>query len=192
MNTIKKTILATSAGLALVGGVVLAPLTAHGEPDRSETGRPTTSQQQTGNQGQDRKDPRTPDTKGSGGKSGSTGSGARGSGGNDGSTTPAEKKKQPQSEQQRQQQPAGDRFTCTKGTKPTPVYGKDGHITPESARQLLAAGCSANDGSELEEAANPDRHSGKSTPGSGSSKPKAPVGKQGVTQPPTKLPRVAG
>ncbi|MFJ3030405.1 hypothetical protein ACIPEQ_16325 [Curtobacterium sp. NPDC087080] len=153
MNSIKKTILATTAGLALVGGVVLAPLTAHGEPDRAGADRPTSSQQQRPVQ---------------------------------------QRQVQQRPVQQRQQRPAGDGFTCTKGTKPTPVYGKDGHLTPESARQLLAAGCSANDGSELEEVANPDRHSGKSTPGPGTSKPKTPVGKPGVTQPPTKLPRVAG
>ncbi len=147
MNSIEKTILATTAGLALVGGVVLAPLTAHGEPDRA---------------------------------------------GADDRLLAAAAPVQQRPVQQRQQQPAGDGFTCTKGTKPTPVYDKDGHLTPESARQLLAAGCSANDGSELEEVANPDRHSGKSTPGPGTSKPKHPVGKPGVTQPPTKLPRVAG
>ena len=222
MNNIKKTVLATSAALALIGGVVLSPLTAHGESGRPGAGQVTSSQQQTDGQqgGKDstttpggqqpvRKDGSTtpggqqPDGKdGSttpggqqpGGKDGSTGSETPQPGGKDGSTT-GEQKGQPGGPTQSKQQPrqqGGDGITCTKGPKPKLVYGKDGFLTKESARQLVAAGCSSQDGSEFEEAANPERYAGPGGSAGTGTKGKAPVGKQGTTQPSTKLPRVAG
>lgn len=163
VNTVMKTILATSAALALVGGVILAPLAAHGESDTSQDQRTSTSQQRAG--GQQTTKP-----------------------------SPPQQRQQPTTKDQKQYPSDGTKVRCT-GTPPKPeYYPGTRQLTNESIAKFKAAGCVPTDGTAF--GYNELPKSGKQTkptaPSGKQVKPKAPSGKPSTTQPPTKLPRVAG
>jgi hypothetical protein len=125
MNTIKQTVLTTSAALALVGGVVLAPLAAHGEASGPVHHDPVTvAHQQESGPGQQT----APTTQATGAP-----------------TQQPDAATQPLTTGRKVQPSDGKDVVCT-GSKPELRYTPGGTLTNDTVQKLLAAGCKPTDG----------------------------------------------